>query len=103
VVFWPENGSNDIDINPVDLVVSFLWPRRTPQSEFSIKSYGCLKLRLSDFDFFFLLSLFSLFSLFVSLSSFFLYMKTDEKGLVIREISVFKFSFLEHWIGINER
>jgi hypothetical protein len=30
-------------------------------------------------------------------------MKTDEKVLVIREISVFKFLFLECWIGINEQ
>jgi hypothetical protein len=30
-------------------------------------------------------------------------MKIDEKWLVIRGISVFKFSFLERWIGINER
>jgi hypothetical protein len=30
-------------------------------------------------------------------------MKIDEKWLVIRGISVFKFLFLERWIGINER
>jgi hypothetical protein len=28
-------------------------------------------------------------------------MKTNENGLIIRSISVFKFSFLERWIGIN--
>jgi hypothetical protein len=89
--------------NPVDLVVSFPWPHRTPQSEFSIKSYGRLKLRWSTFGFYFfrLSSLFFLSSF--SLSSLFLYMKTDEKGLVIRGISVFKFLFLERWIGINKQ
>jgi hypothetical protein len=30
-------------------------------------------------------------------------MKTDEKMLVIREISVLKFLFLKRWIRINER
>jgi hypothetical protein len=30
-------------------------------------------------------------------------MKTDDKGLVIREILIFEFLFLERWIGINER
>jgi hypothetical protein len=91
-------------INHVDLIISFLWPRRTPQSEFSIKSYGRLKLRWLDFDFyFFRLSSFFLLSLSVSLSSQILYIKIYEKGLVIREISVFKFLFLERCIGINER
>jgi hypothetical protein len=87
--------------NLVDLVVSFPWPYKTPQSEFSIKSYDHLKLRWSDFSFYF----FYIFSLFFlsSLSSLFLYMKTNEKWLVIREILVFKFLFLKHWIGINER
>jgi hypothetical protein len=54
-----------IEINHVDLVVSFSWPHSTPQSEFSIKSYGRLKLRWLDFDFdFFFLSQ-SLISLFI--------------------------------------
>jgi hypothetical protein len=39
--------------NSVDLVVSFPWPRSTPQLEFPIRSYGRLKLRWSDFDFYF--------------------------------------------------
>jgi hypothetical protein len=82
--FCSENGGNG---------VSFPWPRRTSQSEFSIKSNSRLKLRWSDFNFYF----FYLFSFFFlsSLSSLFLYLKTDEKGLVICEISVFKFLFLE--------
>jgi hypothetical protein len=97
--FGPENGDKSISINPVDLIISFPWPRITPQSEFSLKSYDRLKLRCSYFSFYF----FSLFSFLSSLSSLFLYMKTDEKGLVIRGISVFKFSILECWIAINER
>jgi hypothetical protein len=95
-------------VNPVDLVVSFPWPHSTPQSEFPIKSYGRLNLRWSDFDFYFfclfslfLMSFFFLFS--ISLSSLFLYMKTDEKELVIREIFIFEFWFLDRWIGMNER
>jgi hypothetical protein len=85
-----------IIINPVDLVASFLWLRSTPQSEFLIKSYGRLKLRWLNFDFYFLCfsSLFLISFLFlfsISLSSLFLYMKTDEKGLVIHVISVFEF------------
>jgi hypothetical protein len=97
-----------IAINPVDLVVRFSWPRSTPQSEFPIKKYGHLKLRWSDFGFYlfylsslFLISFFFLF--FVSLSFLFLYMKVDEKELVIRGVSVFEFWFLNHWIRINER
>jgi hypothetical protein len=93
-IFDPKNGGKFKTINPVDLIVSFLWPRITSQSEFPIKSYGRLNLRWSDFSFyFFCLSLFFLLSL--SLSSLFLYMKTDEKGLVIHEILVFNFLFLE--------
>jgi hypothetical protein len=42
-----------IAVNPVDLIASFLWPRSTPQPEFSIKNYGHLKLRWSDFGFYF--------------------------------------------------
>jgi hypothetical protein len=61
-----------------------------------MKNYGRLKLRWSDFGFYFL-SLFSILSFF-SLSSLFLYMKTNENVLVIRRISVF-----ERWIEINER
>jgi hypothetical protein len=73
-------------VNLVDLVASFPLPHSTPQSEFPIKSYDCLKLKWSDFDFYFLclssLFLISFFFFFsVSLSSLFLYMKTDEKGL----------------------
>jgi hypothetical protein len=97
-----------IAINPIYLIASFLRLCSTPQSEFSIKSYGRLKLRWSDFDFYFfclsslfLISFFFPFSVF--LSSLFLYMKTDEKGLVIRGISIFEFLFLDRWIGMNER
>jgi hypothetical protein len=55
-----------ITVNPIDLVVSFLWSRRRSQSEFSIKSYVCLNLRWSNFGFnFFILSSF-LFSFFFS-------------------------------------
>jgi hypothetical protein len=72
-----------------------MWPRRTPQSEIPIKSYGRLKLRWSDFGFISSISFPS------PLSSLFLYMKTDKKRLVIRGISVFKLLFLERWIGIN--
>jgi hypothetical protein len=51
-VFFIENGHNNI---------GFLWPRSTAQSEFPIKSYSRLKLRWSDFDFYFVrLSSFSL-------------------------------------------
>jgi hypothetical protein len=39
----------------------------------------------------------------MSLSSLFLYIKTYEKGLVIRAASVFEFLFLDRWIGMNER
>jgi hypothetical protein len=49
--FGPEKTLNAV--NPVDLVVSFPWPRSTPQSKFPIKSYDRLKLRWSDFDFYF--------------------------------------------------
>jgi hypothetical protein len=49
----------------------------------------------------FLISFFFLFS--VTLSSLFLYMKIDEKGLMIRGVSVFEFLFLDRWIGMNER
>jgi hypothetical protein len=48
-------------VNPVDLVVTFLWPRSMPQSEFPIKRYSRLKLRWSNFNFY----LFSLTSLFI--------------------------------------
>jgi hypothetical protein len=98
--FYLEKAVMALAVNPVDLIIRFSWLRRTSKSEFSIKSYGRLKLRWSDFDFYFY-RLYSLFRL--SLSSLFLYMKTDEKGLVSRGISIFKFLFLEHWIGINER
>jgi hypothetical protein len=87
-----------IAINPVDLIVSFPWPRSKPQSEFSIKSYGRLKLRWSNFDFYFF-SLFSFLFVSLSLSPLFLYKKIDDKGLLIREISVFKFYFLDCCIG----
>jgi hypothetical protein len=56
-----------IDVNPVDLIANFLWPCSTPQSEFPIKSYGRLKLRLSDFGFYFF-CLSSLFLIFFLLS-----------------------------------
>jgi hypothetical protein len=56
------------------------------------------------FRFLFVLSdLFFLSSFSLCLSSLYLYMKTDEKGLVIREISVFEFLFLDRWIVMNER
>jgi hypothetical protein len=74
--FCPENGARNINVNHVDLIVSFLWPRRTPQSEFPIKSYDRLKLRWSDFGFYFcLFSLFFLssFSLFLSHLSFYIW------------------------------
>jgi hypothetical protein len=70
----------------VDLVANFLWLCSTPQSEFRIKSYGCLKLRWSDFSFYFycLSSLFfyflsSFFSLSLSHISFYIWkqMKWD--------------------------
>jgi hypothetical protein len=38
----------------------------------------------------------------LSLSSLFLYMKIDEKGLVICGFSIFEFWFLNLWIGMNE-
>jgi hypothetical protein len=34
-----------IDVNPIDIIVSFLWSRRTLQSEFPIKNYDRLNLR----------------------------------------------------------
>jgi hypothetical protein len=96
--FCPENDETEIVVNPVDLVARFLWPHSTPQSKFAIKSYGRLKLRLSDFSFYFfclsslfLISFLFLFSISLSLSSLFLYMKTDENRLVIRGIFVFEF------------
>jgi hypothetical protein len=77
--FGPEMVATATVAKPVDLVVSFPWPRSTPQSEFPIKNYGCLKLRWSDFDFYFFylfstfsLSLRSLLSLFVSHLSFYM-------------------------------
>jgi hypothetical protein len=86
--FGPENGGTAKAVKPVDFVVSFPWPRSTPQSEFPIKSYGRLKLRWSDFDFYFfyLISSFSLY-----LSSLLLYVKIDENELVICRTSVFEF------------
>jgi hypothetical protein len=102
IFFGPKMMVTAISVNLIDLVISFLWSCSTPQSEFSIKSYGHLKLRLSDFDFFSIWSLLSFF--FFSLSpSLFLYMKIDEKGLAIHRISVFEFWFLDRWIGMNER
>jgi hypothetical protein len=80
--FGLENGNNDI--NSVDLIVNFLWPRRTPQSEFSIKSYDRLKLRWSIFDFYSLSSFFL-----ISLTSLIIYEYI--KRLIIRDISVFEF------------
>jgi hypothetical protein len=56
--FFPKMMVKAIIINPVDLVASFLWLRSTPQSEFLIKSYGRLKLRWLNFDFYFFMSLF---------------------------------------------
>jgi hypothetical protein len=78
MIFYLKNGSNSNSINHVDLIASFLWPSSTPQSEFPIKSYGRLKLRWSNFIFyFFCLSSFLLISFFyvfsVSLISFFIY------------------------------
>jgi hypothetical protein len=80
-------------VNTIDIVVSFSWPRNTSQTEFSIKSYGRLKLRWSDFDFYFcfLLSFLFLSSFSLYLSSFFLYMKIYDNELVIREILFLKF------------
>jgi hypothetical protein len=73
-IFDPKNGGKFKTINPVDLIVSFLWPRITSQSEFPIKSYGRLNLRWSDFSFyFFCLSLSSFFLLSLSLISLFIY------------------------------
>jgi hypothetical protein len=84
--FGSENDGNDNSVNPVDLIVIFLWSHSTSQLEFSIKSYDCLKLRVSNFSFYlfclsslFLISFFFLF--YVSLSSLFLYMKIDEHGV----------------------
>jgi hypothetical protein len=88
----PKMAIKAIVVNPIDLVVSFQWPCSTPQSEFPIKSYDRLKLRWSDFDFYFF---YLISSFFLCLSSLFLYMKIDEKWLVIREISVLNFNF---WI-----
>jgi hypothetical protein len=90
----------DKSINPVDLIVSFPLRRSMLQFEFSIKNYDCLKLRWSDLSFYFfcLISSFSLY-----LSTFFLYMKIDDKELVIHEISIFEFWFFDRWIGMNER
>jgi hypothetical protein len=108
IFFGLENGEIATTVNPVDLVVRFLWPCSTPQSEFPIKNYDCLQLRWSDFGFYlfclsslFIISFFLLFSVF--LSSLFLYMKIDEKGLMIRGVFIFKFWFLDRWIGMNER
>jgi hypothetical protein len=102
--FAPKMMIMPIAINLADLVVCFPWPRSTPESEFPIKSYGRLKLRLSNFGFYFfyLISSFFFFSLFVSLISF-LYMKTDENELVIRGCSIFEFLFLDLWFGMNEQ
>jgi hypothetical protein len=65
-------------INPIDLIINFLWPYNTSQSEFSIKNYDRLKLKWSDFDFDFcrLSSSFFLSSFSLCLSSLFLYMKS---------------------------
>jgi hypothetical protein len=99
-VFALKIAATAIAIKPVDLIVSFLWSCSTLQSEFPIKSYGHLKLRWSNFYFYFfyLISSFSL-----RLSSLLLYVKIDEKRLVICETSVFEFWFLDRWIGMNER
>jgi hypothetical protein len=96
----PKMAVTIIEVNPVDLIVSFPWPPNTPQSAFPIKSYGHLKLRWSDFNFYFfyLISSFSL-----CLSSLLLYMKIDEKRLIICGILIFEFWFLDRWIGMNER
>jgi hypothetical protein len=65
-----EHGGINISVNSVVLVVNFSWSRRMPQSEFPIKSYDRLKLRWSNFAFYFfyLFSLLSFFFLSPSLS-----------------------------------
>jgi hypothetical protein len=100
VFLAPKMAVTTIDVKPVDLVVSFSWSCNIPQSEFPIKSYGRLKLSWWNFNFYFfyLISSFSL-----CLSSLLLYVKIDEKGLVICETSFFEFWFLDRWIGMNER
>jgi hypothetical protein len=104
----PKMAVTTIAVNSIDLVVSFLWLRSTLQSEFPIKSYGRLKLKWSDFSFYFfclsyLFHIYFFFLFSISLSSLFLYMKIDEKRLVIHWVSIFEFWFLNRWIGMNER
>jgi hypothetical protein len=41
--FGPEHDGNNINVNPIGLIVTFPRPYSTPQSEFSIKSYDRLK------------------------------------------------------------
>jgi hypothetical protein len=43
--FGSENYHNNVGVNLVDLIIIFLWLRRTAQSEFSIKYYDHLNLR----------------------------------------------------------
>jgi hypothetical protein len=70
---------------------------------FFIKNYGCLKLKWSDFGFYFfyLSSLFFL-SLFVSLISLFIY-ENRWKKIGNSWDFIFYFLFYEYWIEINEQ
>jgi hypothetical protein len=109
IFFGPKKVVMAIAVNHVDLVARFLWPHSTPQSEFPIKNYDHLKLRWSDFGFYFLclsylflISFFFLFSVSLSHLSFYIW-KQMKKWFVIHEISIFKFWFLDRWIGMNER
>jgi hypothetical protein len=75
-------------VNPIDLVVNFSLPHSMPQPEFRIKYYSRLKLRWSDFNFYFFYLSSSFFLLSLCLSSLFLYMKIIDKELIIGGILV---------------